>query len=78
MTSIASIFKKKTVERVRSSQLGMFIHAATGGDPLKIRSFGKLAELISAENEVDCRISDLEEYYNIVDAIDDDDMELGI
>ncbi len=53
------------LERVNQSQIGMLIHLSTGGDPLKIRKLSDLAKDISLENNVDCRVEDLEMFYNL-------------
>ena len=53
------------LERVEQSQLGMLIHLSTDGDPLKIKKLSDLAKDISLENNVDCRVEDLEMFYNL-------------
>ena len=53
------------LERVNQSQIGMLIHLSTGGDPLKIKKLSDLAKDISLENNVDCRVEDLEMFYNL-------------
>jgi hypothetical protein len=53
------------LERVEQSQLGMLIHLSTGGDALKIKKLSDLAKDISLENSVDCRVEDLEMFYNL-------------
>jgi len=53
------------LERVNQSQIGMLIHLSTGGDPLKIMKLSDLAKDISLENNVDCRVEDLEMFYNL-------------
>lgn len=82
MTKILKFFKKPTIskkiERVRQSQLGVFIENATNGNPLKVKSLTKLAKLISSENSVDCRVEDLEKFYNLEEATIDEDCELGL
>lgn len=67
-----------TLERVRQSQLGQFINQATEGDPMKVRSLSKLAESISLENNVDCKVSDLEEFYNFDEPIVEEDTLLAL
>lgn len=67
-----------TLERVRQSQLGQFINQATEGDPMKVRSLSKLAESISLENNVDCKVSDLEEFYNFDEPIVEEDTSLAL
>ena len=57
------------LERVEQSQLGMLIHLSTDGDPLKIKKLSDLAKDISLENNVDCRVEDLEMFYNLESVI---------
>lgn len=56
---------KEMVDRVRQSQLGMFINLSTGGDPMLFPKLSDLAKDISLENNVDCRTEDLVEFYNL-------------
>ena len=78
---IKDIETTKKLERVEQSQLGLLIHLSTGGDPLKIKKLSDLAKDISLENNVDCRVEDLEMFYNLDtpiirwdDVIDEEDI----
>ncbi len=62
---IKDIETTENLERVEQSQLGLLIHLSTGGDPLKIMKLSDLAKDISLENNVDCRVEDLEMFYNL-------------
>ena len=62
---IKDIETKLELERVSQSQIGLLIHLSTGGDPLKIMKLSDLAKDISLENNVDCRVEDLEMFYNL-------------
>ena len=66
------------LEKVRQSQLGQFINQATEGDPMRVRSLSKLAESITQENNVDCQVSDLEEFYNFDEPVIEEDTSLAL
>ena len=69
--------KAKKLDRVKSSQLGMFMKLVEDDIPMEeFTCLTHLAKHISAEFDVDCRCADLEKYLSLDSGLVNDNFEV--